>query len=66
LPRAAVDHAAANDATIVEGYPVGPRKDEMPDVYAWTGLAATFQSTGFVDVARRSETPPTTGYRIGG
>jgi len=58
LPRAAVDFAAARGAKIVEGYPVEPRKAEMPPVFAWTGLAASFRQAGFVEVERRSETRP--------
>jgi GNAT superfamily N-acetyltransferase len=58
LLRSAVEHATAQGAAIVEGYPVEPRRDTMPDVYAWTGLAATFLKVGFVEVARRSDRRP--------
>ncbi|HEV2130002.1 MAG TPA: hypothetical protein VGR27_02810 [Longimicrobiaceae bacterium] len=40
------------------GVSVEPRKDRMPDVFAWTGLASTFRKAGFVEVARRAETRP--------
>jgi hypothetical protein len=30
----------------------------MPDAFAWTGISAAFQSAGFKEVARRSETRP--------
>ena len=43
---------------ILEGYPVEPKKDKMPDAFAWTGISAAFQSAGFKEVARRSETRP--------
>lgn len=62
LLQAAVDYAATNGATAIEGYPVEPRKDTMPDIYAWMGIASTFQNAGFVEVARRSETRPL--YRL--
>ncbi|MCI0537963.1 MAG: hypothetical protein L0Z50_22335, partial [Verrucomicrobiales bacterium] len=39
LLKAAVAHAAALGAQVVEGYPVEPKKDPMPDVFAWTGMA---------------------------
>lgn len=58
LLDAAVDHAASRGAQAVEGYPVEPRRGEMPDFYAWMGLAEMFQKAGFVEIARRSETRP--------
>jgi GNAT superfamily N-acetyltransferase len=58
LLRAAVEHARAGGARIVEGYPVEPQKKVMPDVFAWTGAAAAFRKVGFVEVARRSPTRP--------
>jgi GNAT superfamily N-acetyltransferase len=33
---------------ILEGYPTEPKKDKMPDAFAWTGLSAAFQSAGFI------------------
>jgi GNAT superfamily N-acetyltransferase len=35
-----------------------PKQDPMPDVFAWTGIAAAFRKAGFVEVARRSPTRP--------
>lgn len=64
LLRAAVAFAAEHGARIVEGYPVEPRKAEMPPVFAWTGLAASFRQAGFVEVARRSETRPIMRFAI--
>jgi GNAT superfamily N-acetyltransferase len=52
LLRAAADHAAANGATIVEGYPVEPRKGSMPDAFAWTGTVSAFRAAGFEEAAR--------------
>jgi len=43
---------------ILEGYPVEPKKDKMPDAFAWTGISAAFKTAGFKEVARRSETRP--------
>lgn len=65
LLRAAIEHAAAQGATIVEGYPVEPRLPEMPPVFAFTGLAQAFRDAGFVEVARRSETRPIMRFQIG-
>jgi GNAT superfamily N-acetyltransferase len=58
LLEAAVAHARTRGARIVEGYPVEPRTGAMPDVFAWTGLASTFRSAGFREVARRSASRP--------
>ena len=58
LLKAAADYARKRGGRIVEGYPVEPRKDEMPDAFAWTGLASAFLKAGFVECERRSETRP--------
>jgi GNAT superfamily N-acetyltransferase len=58
LLKAAAAHSAVHGARIVEGYPVEPRKDPMPDVFAWTGIASAFRRAGFKEVARRSEGRP--------
>ncbi len=64
LLQAAVAYAAQHGARIVEGYPVEPKSEDMPPVYAYTGLASAFRSAGFVEVARRSETRPIMRYTI--
>jgi GNAT superfamily N-acetyltransferase len=61
LLRAAVEHARANGAQIVEGYPVEPR-GMLPDAFAWHGTAAAFRKAGFAEVARRSATRPIMRY----
>jgi GNAT superfamily N-acetyltransferase len=66
LLHAAVDYAAENGAVIVEGYPVDPRKDKVPDVFAYHGLASTFREVGFREVLRRSETRPIMRYTVAG
>jgi GNAT superfamily N-acetyltransferase len=58
LIEGAVDWARRQGARWVEAYPVEPRQDEVPAVFAYTGLAAAFRRAGFVEVARRSETRP--------
>lgn len=62
LLDAAVRYAAESGAEAVEGYPVEARRDPMPDIYAWMGLAEMFEEAGFVEIARRSETRPV--YRL--
>jgi GNAT superfamily N-acetyltransferase len=58
LIRAAAEFAFARGATIVEGYPQDPKHAEMPDVFAWTGIASSFAKAGFSEVARRAPTRP--------
>jgi GNAT superfamily N-acetyltransferase len=49
---------------IIEGYPIEPREDKMPDAFAWVGLAGAFLKAGFKEVARRSETRPIMRFTI--
>jgi GNAT superfamily N-acetyltransferase len=62
--KAAAEYAGKKGAKIVEGYPVEPKKDRMPDVFANTGLASAFRQAGFKEVLRRSETRPIMRYFI--
>lgn len=64
LINAAVEHAKKNGALIVEGYPVEPKKDKMPDVFAFTGFASAFEKAGFVEILRRSDKRPIMRYFI--
>ena len=64
LLRAAVEYVRENGGEVLEGYPVEPKKNEMPDAFAWPGLAAAFVKAGFVEVARRSETRPIMRYEV--
>ena len=64
LLRAAIEYAAGRGATIVEGYPVEPKKAKSPDVFVYTGLASAFRKAGFAEVIRRSETRPFMRYFI--
>ncbi len=66
LLKAAVDHARQHGVTVVEGYPVEPKKDRIPDIYAYTGTVSAFRQAGFVEVARRSESRPIMRYVVGG
>jgi GNAT superfamily N-acetyltransferase len=56
LLKAAVQFVKNQGGKIVEGYPVEPKKEKMPDLFAYYGLAAAFRKAGFVECARPSET----------
>jgi len=58
LVDAALAHARASGAKIVEAYPVEPKKAVVPGLFAYTGFVSTFLAAGFKEVARRSETRP--------
>lgn len=65
LLQAACAFVAAQGGRIVEGYPVDPRQRPCPPVYAWTGLARSFERAGFTEVARRSDTRPIMRRHVG-
>ena len=58
LIEAAVKFAAKSGAKLIEGYPVEPKKNDMPDPFAWTGVRSAFHKAGFVEALRRSPTRP--------
>ncbi len=58
LLMAAIDFAKQRGAKILEGYPVEPKKNPMPDVFAFYGLASAFKKAGLKECLRRSETRP--------
>jgi GNAT superfamily N-acetyltransferase len=64
LLKAGIEFAKANGARIVEGYPVEPKNEKMPDVFVYTGMASAFRKAGFSEVARRSETRPIMRFAI--
>jgi len=58
LLRAAAAFAGEHGARVVEGYPVVPYAEKMPDAFAWTGTVAAFLAAGYEEVARRSPRRP--------
>lgn len=64
LLRAAVDHAARQGARVVEGYPVDPSSEKMPDPFLWHGVPSSFLAAGFKEVVRRSKSRPIMRYEI--
>ena len=64
LLRGAIGYVAEQGGKIIEGYPVEPKKERMPDVFAFYGLATAFKKEGFVECERRSETRSIMRYYI--
>jgi len=65
LLAAAADHAFTRRASILEGYPVQPKKGKIADLFACTGLVSAFARAGFVEVGRLSETRPIMRLALG-
>ena len=64
LLKAAVDFAAGHGAGIVEGYPVEPTMEKMPDPFLWHGVPSAFKAAGFREILRRSPTRPIMRFKI--
>jgi GNAT superfamily N-acetyltransferase len=64
LLRAAVNFAARNGARVIEGYPVEPSMEKMPDPFLWHGIPSAFLRAGFREVERRSATRPIMRFEI--
>jgi GNAT superfamily N-acetyltransferase len=58
LLEAAAGFARQRGASMLEGYPVEPKKGAMPDVFVYTGLSSAYRQAGFTEVARRSPPRP--------
>ena len=54
LLEGVIDYAQARGARILEGYPVEPRKDTIPDLFAFTGVVDLFNRL----VSRKSRGDP--------
>jgi GNAT superfamily N-acetyltransferase len=61
---AAVEFATKQGAKIVEGYPVEPSMEKMPDPFLWHGVPSSFKAAGFREVERRSKSRPIMRFEI--
>jgi hypothetical protein len=52
--RAAIAHAAAHGAQVIEAYPTVPRGRPMHPASSFMGVPSLFAKAGFVEVARPS------------
>jgi GNAT superfamily N-acetyltransferase len=64
LLRAAVEYVKRKGGKSVEGYPVIPYANKMPDAFAWTGTHAAFLKAGFKEATRRSKSRPIMRFEI--
>jgi len=58
LLEAAVRHARAHGARLIEGYPIDPVTREVTNSEAYHGLVSTFRACGFREIERRSPNRP--------
>lgn len=65
LLKAAIAFASTHGARIVEGYPVEPSMEKMPDPFLWHGIPSAFKKAGFYEVARPSRTRSIMRFEIG-
>jgi GNAT superfamily N-acetyltransferase len=64
LLRAAVEFAEKQGARVIEGYPVEPSMEKMPDPFLWHGVPSAFKAAGFKEVLRRSKSRPIMRFEI--
>lgn len=64
LIEEALNYAKSVNVTIMEAYPVDPKKKVTADSSMYTGNAGTFISLGFVETIRRSPTRPILRFLI--
>ena len=65
LLRAAVDHAQAAGARVLEAYPVDTAGGRRPEPNLFTGTLAMFTRIGFTEVERRAEGRPIVRLPLG-
>jgi GNAT superfamily N-acetyltransferase len=58
LLKAASKFVKEKGGKIVEGYPVIPHTEKMPDAFAWTGLLRCYEKAGFKIAGKWSEARP--------
>ena len=64
LLKATLAYAKKKGAKIVEAYPLEPKDNKMPDVFAWTGILSSFIAAGFEEEKRHSPARPIVRYYL--
>jgi GNAT superfamily N-acetyltransferase len=62
LIKGAISFCKSHNVKILEGYPVAPYADKIPDAFAYTGFPSVFKQAGFVEAERRSPSKPIMRY----
>lgn len=58
LLGAAAEFVRQQGGTILEGYPMLPKNEPLPDAFVWTGVLGAFLKAGFRQMPRWSENRP--------
>lgn len=64
LLKAAVEFVAEQGGKVVEGYPVEPSMEKMPDPFLWNGIPSAYKAAGFKEVLRRSKSRPIMRFQV--
>lgn len=62
--KGAIQYCKSPNVRILEGYPVAPYADKIPDAFAYTGFPSVFEKAGFIEADRRSPSKPLMRYYI--
>ena len=62
--KGVIEHCKKQKIRIIEAYPIEPYNENMPDVFAWTGIAKSFLKAGFKVAARHLGTRPVMRYYV--
>jgi GNAT superfamily N-acetyltransferase len=64
LMHAAIDYVRSQGGKVVEAYPTIPKGEKMPPVSSYMGFPSMYESVGFVECARPSESKVIMRYTI--
>lgn len=64
LLEAVIKYCRKKNVKILEAYPQEPYAENIPDVFAWTGIPSAFEKSGFKVVERRSPKRPIMRYNL--
>ena len=62
LLKGVIRYATRQGIKIIEAYPTIPKKEKLPDSFAWIGIYKSFEQAGFQIVDRTSKNRPMVRY----
>jgi GNAT superfamily N-acetyltransferase len=62
--QSAIDYVRSKGGKVIEAYPTLPKEQRLPPVSSFMGLPAMFETEGFVEVARPSESKVVMRYYL--
>ena len=64
LIQQAIIFSRSKGAEVLEAFPIIPRKEKVPDIYAYTGISKVFINLGFYEVLNRDGMHPIMRYDL--